>query len=155
MNIEDIRNLVLKYYINEVTTYPNIDNILTVRSVNKFFNKKINYAIMNYLELLFELNTNESYLKFYTRYINMYLLLCINSKLYNAYESKIMIYNVMFIFSSRYKITLILNKKNKDYKKIIYNNINYELIYNHCNNIKLYFTSIDKFKKYIKIGLRI
>lgn len=154
MNIEDVRNLALKYYINNIATYTNIDNILAVRTVNKFFNKKINYAIMNYLELLFQLNTNESYLKFYTRYINMYILLCINSKLYNAYESKIMIFNVIYIFRSRYKISSILNKENKDYKKIIYNNINYNLMYNHCNNIKLYFTSIENFKRYMRISLK-
>lgn len=110
---------------------------------------------MNYLELLFQLNTNESYLKFYIRYINMYILLCINSKLYNAYESKIMIYNIMYILSSRYQITSILNKENKDYKKIIYNNINYDLMYHHCNNIKLYFTNIDNFKNYMKTSLKI
>ena len=155
MNIEDVRNLALKYYINNIASYPNIDNILALRSVNKFFNKKINYAIMNYLELLFQLNTNESYLKFYTKNINMYILLCINSKLYNAYESKIMIYNVMYILISRYQITSILNKENKDYKKIIYNNINYDLMYDHCNNIKLYFTNIDNFKKYMKTSLKI
>jgi hypothetical protein len=155
MNIEDVRNLILKYYINNITTYTNIDNILVVRIVNKNFNKKINYAIMNYLELLFQLNINQSYLKFYIRYINMYILLCINSKFYNAYQSKIMIYNLMYIFRSRYKITSILNQENKDYKIIIFNNINFNLMYNHCNNIKLYFTNINKFKNFIKISLKI
>lgn len=134
--------------------YPDISNILTLRVCNKYCRKMIDYAILNYFELIFELEEGKSYIDFYSKYINLYIILCINSKLYNAYQTKIMIYNVIYVIVTRYKIINKMLDESEDYKLIIDKNIHYDDIYNNCNNIKLYFTNIEKFKKYIKFSLR-
>ena len=41
----DIHEKILINYIRQITYYPNINNILCVRIVNKSFKNKINYAI--------------------------------------------------------------------------------------------------------------
>lgn len=134
--------------------YPDISNILTLRVCNKYCHKMIDYAILNYFELIFELEEGKSYIDFYSKYINLYIILCINSKLYNAYQTKIMIYNVIYVIVTRFKIINKMLDESEDYKLIIDKNIHYNDIYNNCNNIKLYFRDIEKFKKYIKFSLR-
>jgi hypothetical protein len=134
--------------------YPDISNILTLRVCNKYCRKMIDFAILNYFELIFELEEGKSYIDFYSKYINLYMILCINSKLYNAYQTKIMIYNVIYVIVTRFKIINKMLDESEEYKLIIDKNIHYDDIYNNCNNIKLYFRDIEKFKKYIKFSLR-
>ena len=67
---------------------------------NKYSRKMIDYAILNYFELIFKLEEGKSYIDFYSKYI----ILCINSKLYNAYQTKIMIYNAIYVIVTRYRI---------------------------------------------------
>ena len=106
--------------------HPDISNILMMRVVNKYSRKMIDYAILNYFELIFELEEGKSYIEFYSKYINLYMILCINSKLYNAYQTKIMIYNVIYVIVTRYKIIYKMINESEDYKLIIDNNIHYE-----------------------------
>ena len=134
--------------------YPDINNILILRVCNKYSRKMIDFAILNYFELIFKLEEGKSYIDFYSKYINLYMILCINSKLYNAYQTKNMIYNAIYVIVTRYKIIYKMIDESEDYKLIIDKNIHYEDIYNNCHNIKLYFRDIEKFKKYIKFSLR-
>jgi hypothetical protein len=152
--MEDVIKTIISKYIHYMVHHPNINNMLIIRCCNKYYKKMIDFAILNYFELIFELKEGKSYIDFYSKYINLYIILCINSKLYNAYQTKIMIYNVIYIIVTRYKITYKMINEDKDYKIIIDNNIRYEDIYNNCYNIKLYFKDIEKFKKYIKFSLR-
>tara|TARA_B000000477_G_C6006766_1_gene191489 strand:+ start:178 stop:729 length:552 start_codon:yes stop_codon:yes gene_type:complete len=174
----DIHEKILIYYIKQITYYPNINNILYVRIVNKSFKKKINYAILNYKELIFKLNNKDfinlklsdydnlnlfyrnklkikinKYVEFYSNYINLYLILCINDNIYNAYETKMMIYNTIYTIRSRKLIFELLEKEDKNFKKIIDKNIKYELIYEKCKNIKYYYKDINNFKKNINYAL--
>jgi len=153
--MNDVISIIVSKYIHYMVYYPDISNILTLRVCNKYCRKMIDYAILNYFELIFELKEGKSYIEFYSKYINLYMILCINSKLYNAYQTKIMIYNVIYVIVTRYKIINKMLDESEDYKLIIDKNIHYDDIYNNCNNIKLYFTNIEKFKKYIKFSLRI
>lgn len=152
--MNDVISIIVSKYIHNMVYHPDISNILMMRVVNKYSRKMIDYAILNYFELIFELEEGKSYIEFYSKYINLYMILCINSKLYNAYQTKIMIYNVIYVIVTRYKIIYKMINESEDYKLIIDNNIHYEDIYNNCNNIKLYFRDIEKFKKYIKFSLR-
>ena len=153
--MDDVISIIISKYISRITNNPNISNILILRCVNKYCHNKIDFAILNYFELLFDLEACKSYIDFYSKYINIYIYLCINSRLYNAYECKIMIYNIIYIIVSRCRIIYKMTNENENYKLLIDKNIRYEDIYNHCNNIKLYFTDIEKFKKYIKFSLRL
>jgi len=153
--MNDVISIIVSKYIHYMVYYPDISNILTLRVCNKYCRKMIDFAILNYFELIFELKEGKSYIEFYSKYINLYMILCINSKLYNAYQTKIMIYNVIYVIVTRYKIINKMLDESEDYKLIIDKNIHYDDIYNNCNNIKLYFTNIEKFKKYIKFSLRI
>lgn len=152
--MNDVLNIIVSKYIHNMVYYPDISNILTLRVCNKYSRKMIDFAILNYFELIFELEEGKSYIDFYSKYINLYMILCINSKLYNAYQTKIMIYNVIYVIVTRYKIINKMINESEDYKLIIDKNIHYEDIYNNCHNIKLYFRDIEKFKKYIKFSLR-
>ena len=152
--MNDVISIIVSKYIHNMVYYPDISNILMMRVVNKYSRKMIDYAILNYFELIFELEEGKSYIEFYSKYINLYMILCINSKLYNAYQTKIMIYNAIYVIVTRYKIIYKMINESEDYKLIIDKNIHYEDIYNNCHNIKLYFRDIEKFKKYIKFSLR-
>jgi len=152
--MNDVISIIVSKYIHYMVYYPDISNILMMRVVNKYSRKMIDYAILNYFELIFELEEGKSYIEFYSKYINLYMILCINSKLYNAYQTKIMIYNAIYVIVTRYKIIYKMINESEDYKLIIDKNIHYNDIYNNCNNIKLYFRDIEKFKKYIKFSLR-
>jgi len=152
--MNDVISIIVSKYIHYMVYYPDISNILMMRVVNKYSRKMIDYAILNYFELIFELEEGKSYIEFYSKYINLYMILCINSKLYNAYQTKIMIYNAIYVIVTRYKIIYKMINESEDYKLIIDKNIHYEDIYNNCHNIKLYFRDIEKFKKYIKFSLR-
>ena len=152
--MNDVISIIVSKYIHNMVYYPDINNILMMRVVNKYSRKMIDYAILNYFELIFELEEGKSYIEFYSKYINLYMILCINSKLYNAYQTKIMIYNAIYVIVTRYKIIYKMINESEDYKLIIDKNIHYEDIYNNCHNIKLYFRDIEKFKKYIKFSLR-
>ena len=152
--MNDVISIIVSKYIHNMVYYPDINNILILRVCNKYSRKMIDYAILNYFELIFELEEGKSYIDFYSKYINLYMILCINSKLYNAYQTKIMIYNVIYVIVTRYKIIYKMINESEDYKLIIDKNIHYEDIYNNCHNIKLYFRDIEKFKKYIKFSLR-
>ena len=154
IDLYDIHNIILNFYIKNITYYPNINNILLLRLINNNFKKKINYAILNYQELIFKLPDNE-YLIFFKKYVNIYILLCINDNKYNAYESKMMIYNLLYVIKTRYSIFSKLESENYNYKLIIFNNINFNLIYNINKNIKYYYKDIDNFKKNIKYALNI
>ena len=161
IDLFDIHEKILINYIRQITYNPDINNILCVRIVNKSFKKKINYAILNYKELIFKLNKKyfinlklsnydnlnlfyrnklkiNKYIEFYSNYINLYLILCINDNIYNAYETKMMIYNTIYTIRSRKLIFELLEKEDKNFKKIIDKNIKYELIYEKCKNIKYY-----------------
>jgi len=153
--MKDVISIIVSKYIHYMVYYPDISNILMMRVVNKYCRKMIDFAILNYFELIFELEKGKSYIDFYSKYINLYIILCINSKLYNAYQTKIMIYNAIYVIVTRYKIIYKLINEDENYKLIIDNNIRYEDIYNNCYNIKLYFSDIEKFKKYIKFSLRL
>jgi len=152
--MNDVISIIVSKYIHYMVYYPDINNILMMRVVNKYSRKMIDFAILNYFELIFKLEEGKSYIDFYSKYINLYMILCINSKLYNAYQTKIMIYNVIYVIVTRYKIIYKMINESEDYKLIIDKNIHYEDIYNNCHNIKLYFRDIEKFKKYIKFSLR-
>lgn len=153
--MNDVISIIVSKYIHYIVYCPDISNILTLRICNKYCHKMIDFAILNYFELIFELEEGKSYIDFYSKYINLYMILCINSKLYNAYQTKIMIYNAIYVIVTRYKIIYKMIDESEDYKLIIDSNIRYEDIYNNCYNIKLYFKDIEKFKKYIKFSLRI
>jgi hypothetical protein len=152
--MNDVISIIVSKYIHYMVYYPDISNILMMRVVNKYSRKMIDFAILNYFELIFKLEEGKSYIDFYSKYINLYMILCINSKLYNAYQTKIMIYNAIYVIVTRYKIIYKMINESEDYKLIIDKNIHYEDIYNNCHNIKLYFRDIEKFKKYIKFSLR-
>ena len=152
--MDDITQIIISKYIHYMVYYPDISNILMMRTANKYCKRMIDFAILNYFELIFQLEEGKSYIDFYSKYINLYMILCINSKLYNAYQTKIMIYNAIYVIVTRYKIIYKMTIEDEDYKIIIGNNIHYENIYNNCKNSKLYFTNIDKFKKYITFSLR-
>lgn len=152
--MNDVIQIIVSKYINNMVYYPDINNILILRVCNKYSRKMIDFAILNYFELIFKLEEGKSYIDFYSKYINLYMILCINSKLYNAYQTKIMIYNAIYVIVTRYKIINKMIDESEDYKLIIDKNIHYEDIYNNCHNIKLYFRDIEKFKKYIKFSLR-
>lgn len=152
--MNDVLSIIVSKYIHYIVYCPDISNILTLRICNKYCHKMIDFAILNYFELIFELEEGKSYIDFYSKYINLYMILCINSKLYNAYQTKIMIYNAIYVIVTRYKIIYKMIDESEDYKLIIDSNIRYEDIYNNCYNIKLYFKDIEKFKKYIKFSLR-
>ena len=153
--MNDVISIIVSKYIHYIVYCPDISNILTLRVCNKYCRKMIDFAILNYFELIFELEEGKGYIDFYSKYINLYMILCINSKLYNAYQTKIMIYNAIYVIVTRYKIIYKMIDESEDYKLIIDSNIRYEDIYNNCHNIKLYFKDIEKFKKYIKFSLRI
>lgn len=153
--MNDVISIIVSKYIHYMVYYPDINNILMMRVVNKYSRKMIDFAILNYFELIFKLEEGKSYIDFYSKYINLYMILCINSTLYNAYQTKIMIYNAIYVIVTRYRIICKMIIEDEDYKLIIYHNISYEDIYNNCHNIKLYFRDIEKFKKYIKFSLRI
>ena len=152
--MNDVIQIIVSKYIHNMVYYPKINNILMIRVANKYCKRMIDFAILNYFELIFELEEGKSYIDFYSKYINLYMVLCINSKLYNAYQTKIMIYNAIYVIVTRYKIIYKMIDESEDYKLIIDKNIHYEDIYNNCHNIKLYFRDIEKFKKYIKFSLR-
>ena len=176
IDLFDIHEKILINYIRQITYCPNINNILCVRIVNKSFKNQINYAILNYKELIFKLNKKDfinlklshfdnlnlfyrnelkinKYIEFYSNYINLYLILCINDNIYNAYQTKMMIYNTIYIIRSRKLIFELLEKEDKNFKEIIDKNIKYELIYKKCKNIKYYYKDINNFKKNINFAL--
>jgi hypothetical protein len=43
IDLYDIHNIILNFYIKNITYYPNINNILLLRLINNNFKKKINY----------------------------------------------------------------------------------------------------------------
>ncbi len=49
----DVISIIVSKYIDYMVYYPDISNILILRVCNKYCRKMIDFAILNYFELIF------------------------------------------------------------------------------------------------------
>ena len=155
MNCNDTQKYIFRFYIKSILNEPNIKNMISFRGVNHTFKYYMDYFILNYQELIF--NIIDDPIDFYSNYIHMFNILILNSKKYNSYITKIKIFNLIYIIKNKNFTNLILKYQNPDYKYILRNKLikKMKLVFNKIPNINLVFANLHKYNNYISNPLKI